>query len=381
MKMKHKQKKIPFRAILGTVLLFGIGVVGGFFAGEAIGRYLDRFASPGTVLIWLGVMLMAMVPLIYVQIAVHEAGHLFGGLATGYRFSSYRIGALMLLRADGRLMLRRLSVAGTGGQCLMAPPPMVDGRIPYVLYNLGGVLANLAAALGFGALWLAARANVWLGPIGLIGALLGLVFALSNGIPLRVGLIDNDGRNALSLGRDPAALRAFRAQMQINAALADGTRLRDMPDEWFAVEDDALHNAMTAAIAVFACNRLLDAHEFAEADARMAALIDGDNGVADLHRRLLVCDRIWWAWVSGDRARAVALDTSEQRRFMRSMKDFPSVLRTEHAAALLGEGDSARAAQLEARFAQVARRYPYPADLACERELLALTKEACDAHD
>ena len=366
-----KKKNVSIKAILSFAVMYAVGGAVGFL----LGTYVDHIDSPGLAFVWSLVMLLGVALFTLVQMAIHEAGHLLGGLATGYRFSSYRIGSLMLLREGDRLVLRRLSIAGTGGQCLMAPPPLVDGKIPYVLYNLGGSLANLAAALIFGIIWFAARGHVWLAPLAMLGCLLGLIFALFNGIPLHAGPVDNDGYNALSLGQHPAALRAFRAQMQINAALAGGTRLRDMPDEWFAVEEDALHNAMTAALAVFACNRLMDAHKFAEADARMADLTRTDNAVTGLHRGLLTCDRIWCALMAGDRDRAASLDTAEQRKFMRSMKDFPGVLRTAHAQALLGEDDAARADQHEARFAQIARCYPYPADIASEHELIDLAKQ------
>lgn len=294
-----KKKNVSIKAILSFAVMYAVGGAVGFL----LGTYVDHIDSPGLAFVWSLVMLLGVALFTLVQMAIHEAGHLLGGLATGYRFLSYRIGSLMLLREGDRLVLRRLSIAGTGGQCLMAPPPLVDGKIPYVLYNLGGSLANLAAALTFGIIWFAARGHVWLAPLAMLGCLLGLIFALFNGIPLHAGSVDNDGYNALSLGQHPAALRAFRAQMQINAGL---------------------------------------------------------------HRGLLTCDRIWCALMAGDRDRAASLDTAEQRKFMRSMKDFPGVLRTAHAQALLGEDNAARADQHEARFAQIARRYPYPADIASE---------------
>ena len=381
--MTKQKKKRSARSVLAFALMYLLGMAGGFLLGEGIGARLAGFATRGERFLWLGVMLAAAVLMVYGQIAIHEAGHLLGGLATGYRFSSYRVGSWMILRENGRLVPRWLTITGTGGQCLMTPPAMVDGQVPYVLYNIGGVLGNLAAALVFGGLWLAARDNVWLGPICLMGAVFGLLFTLANGIPLRMGLVDNDGRNAISLGRDPAALRAFWVQMQINAAQADGKRLREMPDAWFDTAGLDLHNPMTATSAVFACNRLMDAHAFTEADARMTALIDGENAVLGLHRSLLVCDCIWCALMAGDLAHAGALYTAEQKKFMRAMKRYPAVIRTEHARALLYEGDLARAEALEAQFARAAVRYPYPADLAGERELMALAARRREelAHD
>ncbi len=70
---------------------------------------------------------------IFLQIILHEAGHLLFGLLTGYRFSSFRIGSFMWILQDGKIRFKRFSLAGTGGQCLLLPPPMVDGKMPYVL--------------------------------------------------------------------------------------------------------------------------------------------------------------------------------------------------------------------------------------------------------
>ena len=81
------------------------------------------------------------------QTILHETGHLIGGLLTGYKFCSFRIGNFQLQRENGALRFRRLKLAGTGGQCLMTPPEPVDGNIPVMLYNLAGPLMNLLTAL------------------------------------------------------------------------------------------------------------------------------------------------------------------------------------------------------------------------------------------
>ena len=56
------------------------------------------------------------------------------------------------------------------------------------------------------------------------------------------------------------------------------------------------------------------------------------------------------------------------------------MLRTSYAWELLHNGDAARARELFLRFEQVAKRYPAPADIAGERELMALAaKKAAHA--
>ena len=89
------------------------------------------------------VMLVFLYLSFFIHIVLHETGHLIFGLMSGYQFSSFRIGTHMLMKENGKLVHRKIKIAGTGGQCLMVPPEMVDGKFPVVLYNLGGSIINL----------------------------------------------------------------------------------------------------------------------------------------------------------------------------------------------------------------------------------------------
>ena len=80
--------------------------------------------------------------------AIHEAGHLVFGLATGYKFLSYRIGSFTFIKEEGRIKVKRYVLPGTGGQCLMSPPPY-SSSMPYVLYNAGGAIFNFLSFLLF----------------------------------------------------------------------------------------------------------------------------------------------------------------------------------------------------------------------------------------
>ena len=208
-------------------------------------------------------------------------------------------------------------------------------------------------------------------------ALAGLYLALTNGIPLRLGPIDNDGKNAFSLRRDPEAMRAFYLQMAINSRQTNGEHLRDMPDEWFLMpSDEAMQNALVAAEGVFCCNRLMDEHRFAEAHEAMARLLSGRVNLVGLYRALLLCDEMYLELLGENRRGVVdAMLTKPQRRFMHQMKNYPSVLRTEYAIALLHDGDKERAAALRTQFKKIAATYPYRGDIAQERSLLALADD------
>lgn len=328
---------------------------------------------------WIALLLW-MYAAFLMQLIVHEAGHLVFGLLTGYRFASFRIGNLIWIARDGGIRLCRYSLAGTGGQCLMKPPETVDGSFPIALYNLGGSILNALSGLVFLLLGLCAGGAARI--ILAVLAIPGFLFALVNGIPVR-GMLDNDGRNALLLRRDAAARRAFWIQTKMNELQGDGVRLRDMSEEWFAMPADSeLSNGLIAELAAFRCNRLLDAHRFDEAARTMDHLLSCESALPELFRRLLICDRAYCALLGGESAERVSnmLDDKWQKKIMKAMRDYPSVLRTRYARALLLDRDEARSAGAAERFEAVAARYPYPAEIEGERALMALAKERAEAH-
>ncbi len=375
--VSEEEKKKLDRSYLAMMAVF---VLLGAACGILIVSVLDRrdlTGGRGREWLWLLALLLWMYAAMLVQIVLHEAGHLIGGLLTGYRFSSFRVGCVMLSRENGTLRLRRYSLAGTGGQCLMLPPEKKDGKMPYILYNLGGPLMNLFVGAVFA--WLAAL--LWDAPLAgalcAIMAVVGIAFALINGLPLRLGGLDNDGRNARSLGRDPAALRAFCIQMELNGALTAGARLRDLPEEWFAAPPvEQMGSALTASMGAQACSRLMDERRFEEADAQMERLLAGKTGLIGLHRSQLLCDRLFCALLRGDGMAADALYDKALKKFMKSMRANPSILRTQYALALLRDGDTVAAERLRKQFERAARRYPYQDDAQSERELIELVAHA-----
>lgn len=374
-------KKKDLKNILAMAVSVGIGIVLGGVCGWLIVTYMDT-ADRTQTSIWqdlldFAVLIVGMYCAFFVQTIIHEAGHLVFGLLTGYRFSSFRLGSFMWLKEDGKLRLRRLSLAGTGGQCLMVPPEMVDGKVPVVLYNLGGSLMNIGASLLFMAAYFLLGRGSTVGMLALIAAVIGIAFALMNGIPVRMGIIDNDGYNALALHKNTDAMRAFWVQLKTNEQITKGVRLKDMPEEWFAMPDDeAMKNSIVAVMGVFACNRLMDEKKLAQADEQLQRLLSMESGIVGIHRNLMVCDRIYCALVEKkDAETADQLMTPELQRFMRSMKNFPAVLRTQYTYALLCQQDAQAAEKYLDRFEKIGKHYPYPGDIVSEGELISLARE------
>ena len=153
-------------------------------------------------------------------------------------------------------------------------------------------------------------------------AVTGVVLALTNLLPMRVGALDNDGRNILSMKGNSEAVRALWVQLKIAALNAKGVRLKDMPEEWFSLPSRAaMGNSLCAAVRVFRCNRLMDEMKFDEARGAMLGM-----------------------------------------------------LRTEYILALRGEGNAEKAAAIGARFEKAAAAWPSKADVESEQAILEYAK-------
>ncbi len=360
---------------LGKFLSAGIYTLVGAVCGVLIVRGQVFDMPLPKLALYLAGMFLAMYGAILLEIVLHEAGHLLFGLLSGYGFGSFRIFSFLWIREGDRLRLRRLSLAGTVGQCLMDPPELQDGRMPVFLYNMGGAILNvLSAVLCFG-LALLCKDKPALATILQMFSVVGLAMALLNGLPLRVGPVDNDGRNALALARDPQAMRAFWVQMKVMAETARGVRIKDMPEDWFRQPDGDMENSMVATLSALAANRLMDQHRFLEADTLMARLL-GHDSVVGLHQGMLLLDRVFVELITKNRPEALSsLQTKAYRSVIKAMKTYPSVLRTQYALALLSERNEAKAKRIREQFDRQSKVYPYPCEIEGERELMEIAAE------
>lgn len=124
----------------------------------------------------------------------------------------------------------------------------------------------------------------------------------------------------------------------------------------------------------------MDQHRFEEADAQMAHILCIESGMIGVHRNLVICDRMYFELIHENRPEVVAsFYTKEQQKFMKAMRTFPSVIRTEYAYSLLVEKDQGKAAKAMEAFEKVAKTYPYPNDINSKRELIQIAAEKAAA--
>ena len=249
----------------------GIIIVGPLIAlieGESITTVYSSIANKFSLqtvaeILW---MLIAVLIAFILHIILHEGGHLVAGLLTGYRFVSFRFLNYTLINKDGRLQWRNFELAGTGGQCLMAPPDKPLEEINTRWYNAGGVLANILIVLLSLILVWAFDLPHWLNELLIIMAFIGIVTALTNGIPMKLGGVANDGYNLLQMEKDLPGKQSFCNILDINARSQEGETYSEMPERLFALPQPIdWKNSMHVGSVLSAATRLLALHQWEDA--------------------------------------------------------------------------------------------------------------------
>ena len=368
-----------FGKVISWIIAIGMGIVLGMLISPDLFALEARGFGPFSTLM---LIYLVIFPAWYLNVIVHEAGHLVFGLLTGYKFSSFRIFNRLWMRdANGKMRVKRYRLPGTAGQCLMEPPELVNGQMPTMLYNFGGVILNLVfSALCLGIWFVLAKVCGYRGIVTMFlmtNAVYGVYSALVNGIPLHLGMIDNDGMNALSLRRNPRAVRASWIMKKYMAMQVRGEGIMDVPEEWLEMpSDEELKNSYTAWPSGLIADRLMTEHRFEEAASLMDHLLEGKNALVELTKMGLRIDRIFCECMCGrDPEKFSELRTKKLLKYMKATKDKPSTISAEYAYALLVEKDADKACKLKAQYERVAKKYPYADILRIGRELMQLADE------
>ena len=194
---------------------------------------------------------------------------------------------------------------------------------------------------------------------------------------MRLGTIDNDGYNVLSMSKDTKAVRSLWIQMKASEMTANGVRLKDMPEEWFILpEKEDMNNSMTAVLGLFACNRLLDELKFNESESLIKEILNSNNAAVGIYKNLLKCDLAFCEMIKDMPNTTVVEEIldKQQKTFMKAMKNYPSVLRTEYTYALLIKKDIPQALKLKAQFEKISKTHPYISDIESETELIQIAE-------
>lgn len=368
-------KKKNYGDIAAKIIMLLTGAVCGIFIIFTMNFFGTLVKGPAAFLLMFAEAMIIMYIASFVQTIIHESGHLIFGLITGYKFVSFRIGHFMFIKEKGRLKIKLYNVVGTAGQCLMMPPQWNE-KIPYRLYNLGGCIMNAATALFALAAYFAAGAEGFFALCMAMLAVMGLSMALTNGIPMRVGGISNDGMNAALLGKKENTLRAFWLQLYVNGLIAKGERYRNMPREWFRLpEGEELSDPICCAMGVMLYNFCFDMHEFDEAEQTINYMLNAP-GLLDVEKNELLCELLFLRVLRGAPKEEIdSLLTPKLDKYIKATANYVSRRRLAYAYQLLYLKNYSTAQKCLEVFERTAATYPYSAETENEREIIEIVQQ------
>lgn len=347
-----KALKIVEGLLVGAVIGFAIAflLIWIIDGSEGIERAMHKDINVSKVVISVACALVSLIVTAFLQFALHETGHLLFGLASGYRFSSIRVGKYALVRDGKGFHIRKFFIQGTGGQCIMTLPQDTDTeRVPYFWYNAGGVIVNLFLF----ALSVFLLMNFDLGMIGdaffYMLAFTGAFIALLNGIPLSFNGLCNDGRNILLMWRDKRSRRFFLRIVQTAGGLSEGKRLKDLPREWFEdIPVDTPKDFFLLNNRINYAALLEDIGQFDEARKVYEEIHALGKDVPGLIKLEIGADHILMELLTTARPEVVEqlYDKQLQEYIKSSYKFSPTKNAALYAIALLHDNDTARAKKL-----------------------------------
>lgn len=306
-----------------------------------------------------------------IHIIIHESGHLVFGLLTGYKFLSFRIGSFTLQKENGKYFLKKFTIPGTAGQCLLGVPDIPAEKCPYLLYHAGGGLMNLITALI--ALPLIFISDGIGKSVFSMFVAMGIITALQNLVPLKTQGINNDGMNIIEISRNNSEKRMIYNQLKINYLTTLGTRYRDIDEKYF--DDEGCEGILADGIRAVKINRFLDMHDFESAGKTAQNLID--NNISGFYGNEVKCELLFYMIISGaDRTSIDNLLDKKLKSYIKSTcQYYLSRIRLTYAYNLLVEKNIPEAEKYKQMFEKVSEKYPVKADIILERELMDIISQ------
>lgn len=292
----------------------------------------------------------------FAVVVVHEAGHVLGGLAAGFRFHSMAIGPIKLDRSF-RVSRHRGSLAWSGGWVGMFPVKRDHLRLRALVLVLAGPVSSLLWGC---AVFLLPFSKGPASAVFILGSILGGLIEL---LPIRSRAVAFDGWRILRLLRNREWSDRWLALMTLSADLQDGVLPEALPAhdlaKAVAVRDDSIDTVSAHAIAYSAA---FHQHKDTEAGQMLETCLRYSSHAAPALREALMSD----AAVFQARRRK-RVDLAEQ--WLAVMPASMPWLRTRVEAAILeGRGDVEAASRKLDHYEDTILSLPLPSEV--QRDML-----------
>lgn len=373
-KKGKSNRKNKFISTIGICTFYVICFFVGNFLGKSSKNNSISFSELFSRYIW-GIVFLYISLVLHVLI--HEGGHLIFGLLTKYKFISFRIFNFIIIKEDGKFKLKRFKIKDTGGQCLLDPPNKVNGVIPYKLYNLGGILMNFVFSTITLIIILTLNLNPYLKLFLYIFTVLGYFLVLTNGIPMKMQGIPNDGYNQFFIGKDKDAINSFYVMLKFNALTSNGLRAKDLPLDLFELPEDVdLSNTFNASIKINEASVYDDKHDFRKARAILERLLSEDIKLISYYENYIKILLAFYEIMDKNDIEVIEeLYDKDAKKFLKSARGTLSFKRFEYAYALIVENNEEKAKKVYDKFKKICKSHPNKSELIGETEIMELINE------
>lgn len=200
--MRSTTQPSRWRGALTAAVLAGVGAGLGFL----VARYgIEMPGINARLEVLNGWDLLALPVLGMLAIAIHEAGHLVGGISRGMRFLLYIVGPFQFSQSESGIRFNWAFNMGTlGGVAACMPDPNRPLQPQLRRLVLGGPLTSLLLALA--CFWLASMGSDRVSAYALIAGLISLTIFAVTAVPMRAGGFMSDGMQYLELLRGGRAV-------------------------------------------------------------------------------------------------------------------------------------------------------------------------------
>ncbi|WP_155975669.1 M50 family metallopeptidase [Daejeonella oryzae] len=234
--MKKKNKLLKS---MGFILFLALGAVVGYFVGK-IG-FGPSAGTPRFAFMPVGItLLVLLIPLFFVVIAVHEAGHALAGIRMKFDFRMYVVGPLLWKKEQNKWQFNwNKNVNTAGGLVICLPVGTENLRERFAVYAAGGPAASLLlAGIAYGLHHLLNGFAFGPSPLlqiisytFLLLSLFSLIIFLATMIPMHSGGFSSDGMRMLRLLKGGDAARFEVLIIKIVSGSTSGIRPRLMNKE------------------------------------------------------------------------------------------------------------------------------------------------------
>lgn len=253
----------------GRIASFGLSIIlliiFAYFTRKKIVEFVD-------VDYWIVFFFVFILISAVIYAVIHEFGHVLFGWMTGYELDAFAVFGYTFVDVDGRYVLKRMYVPGTGGANMMHHKESKTNA-PYGLYIMGGVITTaIVTIISIESMILInnAFASIFFYAM----TLTGIFMTIYNAIPLKTKTgVYNDGMVLKLFKKDERSQEVFNKGQDVNLLALRGIPLKDAPEELFEIPESYKTAPFANELRVSKAEYLINNGRYAEAESELESVI------------------------------------------------------------------------------------------------------------